>query len=338
ELPYPPTSDCVVHNDTAFVAKSCAMLPEACKVKRLVPPQNQDATQSLKCPLSCKIIPPLKSDCRSDPSNDDLDDGDGCLDSSYDCRMAKSNAMDWRPTKENVDGDVALKCLMAAGCTASMTATQSCVYVVPPTGLCRDLCGGCPSECRITGAEVQLPPSCIANVFACLSCPEGCRVSGADLLDKKVEATAAGKCLAPGSGCEANRLIISNSPPLPYNYNHGSCDYDVCPVEYRIPVPRSACEMCIAAEEQYTYQPPINPRCPDLCKPSDRAPAADPSSLTKIGPDGLVGKPMIQDVSKYMIPVYLLPLFNIVATFIFIKSLSQFLGGDIEIPGISKVF
>ncbi|MFH1520572.1 MAG: hypothetical protein ABID61_02930, partial [Candidatus Micrarchaeota archaeon] len=46
ELPYPPTSDCVVHNDTAFVAKSCAMLPEACKVKRLVPPQNQDATQS----------------------------------------------------------------------------------------------------------------------------------------------------------------------------------------------------------------------------------------------------------------------------------------------------
>jgi hypothetical protein len=39
-----------------------------------------------------------------------------------------------------------------------------------------------------------------------------------------------------------------------------------------------------------------------------------------------------------MLPAYVLPLFNIVATLVFIKGLSTILGGDIEIPGISKVF
>jgi hypothetical protein len=39
-----------------------------------------------------------------------------------------------------------------------------------------------------------------------------------------------------------------------------------------------------------------------------------------------------------MIPAYLLPLFNIVATLVFIKGLSGLIGGDIEIPGISKIF
>ena len=48
--------------------------------------------------------------------------------------------------------------------------------------------------------------------------------------------------------------------------------------------------------------------------------------------------PEIQEVSKLMIPAYVLPLFNIVATLIFIKGLSAFLGGDIEIPGLSKIF
>lgn len=356
ELPYPVVSDCVVQNDTDFVAKSCAMLPAQCKIKRLVPVANQDAVEAQRCPASCKITPPLKSDCRSTAPDDgdfnDITEGDDCLESSYDCRMAKSNLLSWRPTKPGVDEDIADKCALAGACAASTVATQSCVYVVPPTGLCRDMCIGCPPECRIAGFENlppdQLPPSCRSgenhdggylalcsdSIFGMGGCPEGCKVTMDELEQNKDEAEAAGKCIS----CIAKRLIVSNSPPLPYNYNHGTCEYDICPVEYRSAIPRTACEMCIFAEEQYMYNPPINPRCPDLCRPSDRKPVSDSSSLTKIGPDGLVGKPMIQDVAKFMIPVYLLPLFNIVATLIFIRSLSHFLGGDIEIPGINKVF
>ena len=51
-----------------------------------------------------------------------------------------------------------------------------------------------------------------------------------------------------------------------------------------------------------------------------------------------MGRAEIQNVAKLIIPAYLLPLFNIVATLVFIKGLSTMLGGDIEIPGISKVF
>jgi hypothetical protein len=96
--------------------------------------------------------------------------------------------------------------------------------------------------------------------------------------------------------------------------------------------------MCLFTQESYAFTPPINTQCGDLCRPSDNTPATDPGAFTKIGESGLVGVPEIQEVSKLMIPAYVLPLFNIVATLIFIKGLSAFLGGDIEIPGLSKIF
>jgi hypothetical protein len=58
----------------------------------------------------------------------------------------------------------------------------------------------------------------------------------------------------------------------------------------------------------------------------------------QVGGEGLVGRAEIQQVSKLLVPAYVLPLFNIVATLVFIKGLSNLLGGDIDIPGISKVF
>jgi hypothetical protein len=64
----------------------------------------------------------------------------------------------------------------------------------------------------------------------------------------------------------------------------------------------------------------------------------DPSAYTKIDEEGLVGTSEIKNVSKLMVPAYLLPLFNIVATLIFIRTFSGMIGGDIEIPGISKIF
>ena len=96
--------------------------------------------------------------------------------------------------------------------------------------------------------------------------------------------------------------------------------------------------MCLYSEESYAYSPPIDTQCADQCKPPDNAPTPDPNTYNKVGADGLYGVQEIQDLSRLMVPVYLLPLFNIVTTLVFIKGLSAFLGGDIEIPGLSRVF
>ena len=51
----------------------------------------------------------------------------------------------------------------------------------------------------------------------------------------------------------------------------------------------------------------------------------------------MVGREDIKSISKMMIPAYVLPLLNILVTLMFIKTFSQILGGDIEIPGVPKV-
>jgi hypothetical protein len=125
---------------------------------------------------------------------------------------------------------------------------------------------------------------------------------------------------------------------LPENYTTGNCSLTICPIDYRVQVPISACESCIDVEEKYTYEPAINLNCGDVCKPPDNVPSKTSGSYAKIGDDGLVGREEIKNVSRLFVPGYLLPLFNIAATIIVIRALAGMLGGDIEIPGISKIF
>ena len=42
-------------------------------------------------------------------------------------------------------------------------------------------------------------------------------------------------------------------------------------------------------------------------------------------------------ITKVIIPALVLPMFNLVITFIFIRTLSPMLGGDIDIPGMMKM-
>ncbi|HSB47209.1 MAG TPA: hypothetical protein VLD37_04280 [Candidatus Bilamarchaeum sp.] len=332
ELPYPTSPECV--NYTTGVQATCASVPEACKVKRIV--QNINTVEYDSCPASCKVVPPLKSDCNTG----------ACLQSSLDCRVAHTDDLNWRPTKSFDEDNAksvekAVRCSLASQCPASLTAEQSCTYVIPVTGRCSDLCGACPSECRIdtlaTTAAADLPASCKdpntgAYWAACLTCPEGCKVRNSQLQELDAAADGNNTC---GSCPVTNRLI---APTLPLDYTTGGCGLDQCPSDFRGVVPRNSCEMCLFTQESYAYSPPINTQCGDICRPSDNTPATDPSQFSKIGESGLVGLPEIQSVSKLMVPAYVLPLFNIVTTLVFIKGLSGFLGGDIEIPGLSKVF
>lgn len=320
ELPY-PNSVSLCSNLTKGVPQACAKVSPLCKISRLVDKTKIDPIESKKCPQSCRIVPPLKSNC----------DSGKCLESRGDCRVARRTDLNWRPTvPSQVAKEQYERCEMAHDCTASLVANESCVYVVPPTGACSDLCSGCNPECRIEGASLSdLPSICSSQVAACTRCSSTCKV---DINSITSLTPAGGMC----GGCSATQRILH--PNMPQTYREGSCSFENCPGEYRAVLPLNSCDSCLLADEEYSYDPPLNTRCVDLCAPQKNAPLKSASDYTKIDSYGLVGREELKDVSRLMIPAYLLPLFNIVATIIFIKGLSGILGGDIDIPGISRLF
>ncbi len=378
ELPYPGTIPvCAgVENQTY-----CAQLPLQCKVIRYVPADNIDQPEYAKCPASCRVVPPLKSDCRYAASANGITPKTtfgNCLSSRFDCRMGNKSELTLygkltqRPVLPAGTSDPTCTAY-AKDCVGSATAEQSCIYVMPEISRCDTLsgCARCPAYCRLMGWPAgttssspgwsSVPASCKSGSTLSSECtitmanlPDACKNSyGSDLSDDcktcrdtydsctvsmlainglKTAATAAGNC----GGCDAEKMLVGTS--LPEDYTSTGCSFDNCPADYRMTIPLSSCDSCVFTEESYIYSPPVNAHCTDLCAPSDNVPMAKSGDYMKIGASGLVGKPEIQDVAKLMLPVYILPLFNIVATLVFIKALSGFLGGDIEIPGLSKVF
>ncbi len=332
ELPYPPSAgNCSVLE----VQQACAQVPAECKVARLVntTAPSFDQAEYNRCPASCKVVPPLNPDC-----TEDTDGSTGqCLESRFDCRIAKRSDLNWRPSTVDIEGSNYADCVKASNCQASLTASENCVWVIPDTGNCQELCtDACPAECRIADADpADLPAQCkdgAALKGACIACItnyDSCTVRLSDITSLN---PPAGQC----DSCPVEKRLVSSS--LPNDYITGGCSVDACSKDYRVAVPRNTCESCLFTEESYVYSPPINSQCAELCGPTNNAPVKSSGEYTKIGGEGLVGKVEIQNVAKLMIPAYLLPLFNIVATLVFIKGLSGLLGGDIEIPGLAKVF
>ncbi|MEW6035823.1 MAG: hypothetical protein AB1529_04380 [Candidatus Micrarchaeota archaeon] len=98
------------------------------------------------------------------------------------------------------------------------------------------------------------------------------------------------------------------------------------------------CDACNFVPQQYTYGPPIYLSCADLCNPSPTGPPKiSPGEFSRRSQEGMVGKEEIKAVSALMLPAYVLPILNIVVTLIFIRSFSQIIGGDIEIPGLTRI-
>ncbi len=339
ELPYPSGSNLCANYSMQL---SCSVEPEQCKVTRLV--AKIEPEEQKKCPTECRMVPPLKSDCNV--KADGVTAGGNCLASRFDCRVAKYTDLNWRPS---IDSGLkgAEKCNdYPHVCVADSTdATKSCTWVIPEFGSCEDLCAGCPEECRFTNPSDVSPdaePQCYDQnknyLSACTNakCSNSCKL---DITQINAIPNPENKC----SACPANHRILPSVSVLDANYTTDigayKCSLDTsCPADYRLRVPASACEQCVQAEEQYTYNPPINMNCGDLCKPSDNTPSKTSGDYSKIDQDGLVGREEIKNVSKLLVPGYLLPLFNIAATITVIMALSAMLGGDIEIPGLGKIF
>jgi len=327
DLPYPHgLSNCTQLD----IQQACAALPVECKAVRIVPDAAEDE-EYLMCPEECKIVPPLKSDC-------DVDD---CLESRFDCRVSDIGDLSYRPTVEGPEDKVEA-CEMAADCPASLDAEDSCVYVIPQFGSCDELCNNCPAECRLKNAGLsELPEQCFTDEYdagdpstwilveTCVSCPSTCQVD-VDYIDT----LDIGNC----STCPRAMRVLH--PTLPLEYYEDGCSPDSCPTDVynRAQLPMSSCEACLFSEEAYIYNPPVNTDCGSLCRPSDNVPAKTPGEYMEADEDGLIGMVEITGVSRYIVPAYILPLFNIVATLVFIKGFSAMLGGDIDIPGLRRIF
>ncbi len=117
--------------------------------------------------------------------------------------------------------------------------------------------------------------------------------------------------------------------------NQDTCVYIIPDVVFENPELCSEC--AFVAEKGLTMKPQMILECADLCgAPTNVMLAEDPATMTnKVG--GMVGPSELISVSKLMVPAYVLPLFSLAVTLMFITSLSPMLGGDIDIPGMLKL-
>jgi hypothetical protein len=106
-----------------------------------------------------------------------------------------------------------------------------------------------------------------------------------------------------------------------------------------VPKETGNCEECLFVNDFLNFNPPVIFDCTMLCGDEMPGPTAISSSdFAKLSSKGMYGTEDIKSISGFILPAYILPLFNILVTIMFIKTFSPLLGGDIEIPGLSKVF
>ncbi|MFH2106245.1 MAG: hypothetical protein ABII22_03215 [Candidatus Micrarchaeota archaeon] len=204
----------------------------------------------------------------------------------------------------------------------------------------------------------NLPDSCYSDCSydneGVLKCPDSCtnqlRNWGYEIspyFGFRVEQTS-GNCLLAKPSC---RVVYRES----YDANHGArgtgekeCDINArtCPASldpyqscvYILPKNGAQCSDCLKVEEDYQYSPAIRKTCADLCGAGmNKGKASTTGDIVKNSGSDYVGPEDVKNVSKFMIPAFVLPLMNILVTLMFIKTMSAMLGGDIEIPGLSKV-
>jgi len=301
------------------------------------------------CPVQCRI---------TDGDSDNMEECDGaiCADCHETCMITLADI-------EEMEEEAAEETGLSGDCNNCPLEKRLMGADLPLSYSTGNLCGKCPVQCRITGGNPNIMEGC--EEAECDTCYSECMINIIDLhnidIEVEQEVEYAGLDLSGDcSNCPYEKRLQAIGIPesyvtgdcsveaCPVNYraflaatcgeDKGDCSYLSCPVDYRVFMPRNTCEECLFTEESYIYDPPINTACGEICRPKGGNPEKEQGSYSKVGQDGLVGKPDVQTLSKFMLPVYVLPLFNIVATLVFIKGLSKILGGDVEIPGLSKVF
>ncbi len=342
ELPYPYVNSLCA---PPIIQKACAKLPEICKVSRkaTLNTLSNHADDDLSCVQECRVVPPLNNSC----------DVGNCLESRADCRVSMRNDTNYRITligqnTGSSDSNMAnesLKCSWASECPASLVANESCTWVLPRTPQdCKEICPSCPSECRVTGMDgseqEMLPDSCYSDsskttlIDSCSSanCPDSCKIPIQRI--KMLDPTNIACKTSDGSSQCRWGCRVAGTSSVPTGCDQTACSLNVCGGSFRETVPSSSCQKCLDVEANFHYDPAVLRNCADYCAPQ-KNPTENP--VKPLTMNGFVGGGDYQNIAQLMIQAYLLPLFDFAVTLMFVRSFSGMLGGDIELPGVSKV-
>ncbi|MBU0586203.1 hypothetical protein KJ780_01695, partial [Candidatus Micrarchaeota archaeon] len=192
----------------------------------------------------------------------------------------------------------------------------------------------------------------VSNCLADLDDPENsCSYIVPDIPD--CECIGPNCCInAPGSSCGVplhctagqTNCQISCSGASCLNYNHAAywnSDGGTCScVGKDCTAPSTKCNSCFnTTQGACFFSPNVTINCAEECgiDPTNKPVLLTPSEFAKKSADSMFGREDIKNVSRLLVPAYLLPLINIVVTLMFIRGLSAYLGGDVEIPGFVKV-
>ncbi|MDD5022866.1 MAG: hypothetical protein PHU63_01730 [Candidatus ainarchaeum sp.] len=337
-IPYPALSDTCNDPD---VRSACDALPDVCK-RNLVMDVNALEGVYLQqwemCPDECKTIPALYENAGGD-----------CGGVWRDYKRYTSGACGvdyWNSDSEaNAKAD--------SHCTGEF---QSLFGSAPMEVYYGDFCcvgTGNDGECEYRGdgnywKNWQSGASCNEDIkiWCCYVDPtEPCKNVDSRCRINYYEIDASGKKVLVMDGndrvfpdyCSDEDIEKAETCPIPADINSPDAAYQSC--IYISPKDTSNCAKCMFVDDPFTYTVPVIVDCPALCgEELSTPPSISSSDFAKQASEGMYGKEDIKSVSGFMLPAYLLPLFNILVTVMFIRTFSPLLGGDIEIPGLSKVF
>ncbi|MCP4646339.1 MAG: hypothetical protein GY852_01220, partial [bacterium] len=170
---------------------------------------------------------------------------------------------------------------------------------------------GCPNNCRWVTETGALGPSCQASVCAG-------RPSDPQTLRNIAEIAA-----IPGDDYDVQTQIEQAEQ---------TC-YTVIPA--KVFTDPDCIECTYLMDPGFASLPPVHQRCDALCGAAKNVAATPDSESMQTGIDGFSGPLEMKSITKLVVPAIILPMLNLVITFIFIRTLSPILGGDIDIPGMT---
>ncbi|MCX8197208.1 MAG: hypothetical protein N3G80_02745 [Candidatus Micrarchaeota archaeon] len=201
-----------------------------------------------------------------------------------------------------------------------------------------DSCKQCPEHYRIKGFDFRnLQIDCSLS-----SCPDECRIEIPKKNGGHQECREYISSSLPYFGCPMLcRRIKSDMPPSPY-CNNPTClppiektDLNNCTFD---PAPQRVCEGCFDCPYDCLFEPPVRTDCAELCSKEEMVEQRlSPGEFVSSFPGAASGAVDVRNVGVLMMPALVLPLFSIVIVISFVRVLSSILGGDIDIPGLSRI-
>ena len=305
-------------NETA-----CASCPRKCKIQRTRAscndPASEDYCPTSTCPNYCRVNYTMMIE----NSNQD------CGDCPMKCRVRyyHSNGhggwdLDTMPPALGPGENNCTNIPDCISCNAYATVLD------PDESVCATACADCPDYCRIMDGNGATPTLSICQ-SNCSECPAECKaiVPAPDGID----------CPWYGGGIP---LECRFNDPSMRGPGCSGLDYtNIQPDCMAYELPTSICNGCFNCTEDCTNIPPIRTDCADVCGFPEGYMTSSPKDIINSMGD-LGARDVMQDarnVGIAYVPGYILPILNIILTISFIRGMSRAIGGEIEIPGLSKL-